>query len=241
MGGGCCVGNCCVGNVDPVKRLNIEKPKKSWFENLFGGDLSGNEEYTQKIAEELAKKRRLMRIESRKLEQRLIDYVNISLDRLLEELKTVNDIRYGDYSLSLNMEEVIRKNEELNSKIMGCISDKVDDRLVLTDLEMSAIMAERDDDVRTEKLNEFCSKIQKEAIMSFQTKIKKTMRRQMNLIRKEINGRIKDVENSLDESVKAYTELLENRKDHIAMQKNKAEYMFQKGICDCFLEILSDS
>ena len=238
MGG---VGDCCIGNISAIPRFEAEKPK-NWFSNLFGGSIAGtgNEEYTQRIAEELAEKRKIVRNESRKLEQQLIGYVNASLDNLLEEVSRINEIQWGDNTLSLNMKEVVRKNNELKEKIMGCISDKVDDRLVLTDVELSAIMAERDDKKRSEELENFCSKIQREALMSFRYQIKKTMKRQLSLIRKEIEGRINDVGNSLDESVKVYTELLENREDHIKMQKSKAEYMFQQGVCDCFLSVLSD-
>lgn len=241
MGGGGVCFDIGMGN------STIEKPKKNWFQNLFAGNTygvfeseNGNAEHAQRIAEELAKKRKVMRIESRKLENQIIKYVNASLDSLLKDIESINEIKYGNISLRLNMKAIIKKNDALKENVIGCISDKIDDRLVLTDIELSEIMAERDSIKRTEKLDDFCNKLQKEALISFQGKIKKAMKQQMWLIRREIEGRIRDVENSLDESVKIYTNLLENQEDHIIMKKNKSEYMFQQGICDCFLEILSD-
>ena len=145
MGGGCCIGDCCV----------MDNPIGDFFKDIFDGGGCGyhpgpseNEAHAKKIADELAKMKEKIRTSSEKIEKEFIEDIQHSMSSLVVELRSINEQTYSGKQLNLNIKALQQKNEELKKEVIGHIGNVMDDRLVLTDKELSIILEERDDDKR---------------------------------------------------------------------------------------------
>lgn len=198
MGGGC--GNC------------DNHPIRDFFRSIFGGGRSGggcgytpgpseNEIHAKKIAGELEDMKTKMRESSEKAESVIADDLMESANYFLKELEQINYKSFGTVKLKLNIEEINKQNQKLKDSIKGTIADHMDERLILTDKELSAILEERDDKKRAKNFDSFCKKTQNESIEKLKAKIKKLVENQDELISSEIRARITEVEKSSKETL----------------------------------------
>ena len=200
-GGGCCIGDCCLINCcafDTIKRI-------------FGGGSGGgcgytpgpseNEIHAKKIAGELEDMKTKMRESSEAAETEIANDLMESTDSFLRELSQINNKSFGSVKLKLNMEEINKQNQKLKDSIKGTIADHMDERLILTDKELSVILEERDDKKRAKNFESFCKKTQKESIDKLKAKVKKTIEEQNELVSGEINARINELANSATETL----------------------------------------
>lgn len=235
--GGCCVGNCCV----------MDNFVGDFFRDTFGSGsgcgyhpgTSETEEHAKKIADELAQMKENIRKSSEKTEKGLIEYINKSMSSLLNELYEINNQLYGGKSLNINIKGIKQKNENLKKEVVGHIGDVMEERLVLTDKELSIILEERDDKKRAKNFDDFCQKIQKNSLKSLKSKIENTVKNQEEMISKEIQTRLDEVERSMKEATEAYTEILSiKEKDESNIEKAQIEYIYKYELCNIFLDQL---
>lgn len=237
--GGCCVGNCCI----------MDNPVGDFFKGIFGSSggcgyhpgPSETEAHAKKIADELAEMKENIRESSEKTEKNLINYINKSMLSFIKELENINNECYGGKSLNINIEGIQQKNEDLKKEVIGHIGDVMEERLVLTDKELSVILEERDDKKRAKNFDNFCRKIQKKALMSLKSKIEITVRKQEAMIRKEIETRLEEVEKNMKETADAYTQILQiKEKDSVNMEKKQIKYIYKHELCDILLDQLEN-
>lgn len=231
-GGGCCVGDfhCCVMD--------------NWLGNLFssGGcgyhpGPSSDELHAKKIADELAAMKEKQRQSTEKAEGEIIDYINRSMNSLIKELRDLNNQKFGGKTLQLNLKAIAEKNEELKKETVGHIGDLMDERLVLTDKELSVILNERDDKKRNKNFDNFCRKLQKQSLASLKSKVEETVNKQTDMIKKEIDTRLREVNSSMSAALEAYTEILElKKKDEEKLEAAQIRYMYMCGVCDIILD-----
>lgn len=234
-GGGCCVANCCVMD-NPIGDFF----RGEWYCSDGCGYHPGpskTEEHAKKIADELAQMKENIRKSTEKTENDLIDYINRNMNTLIEELKIINRKNFGGKSLNINIEGIKQKNNDLKNQVVGHIADIMDERLVLTDKELSVILEEYDDKKRAKNFDKFCKRIRKEALESLKSKIQTTIKEQSNMVRKEISIRINEVEKSMDEALHEYTDLLEakNKKD-VNIEEKQIKYIYKYELCDLILD-----
>ena len=238
MGGGCCVGNCCVMN----------NAVGNFFRNIFGSSSCGyhpgpseNEKHAKKIADELAEMKKNIRESSQKKEEEMIDYINKSMNDLFELLEKVNQKKYGGKTLNIDIEGIRAKNEELKKEVVGHIGNYMDDRLVLTDPELSIILEERDDKKRGKNFDNFCMKIQNQSLEGLCQKIEDTVQKQEDMIRHEIEARLKEVDKNMQAVTKAYTDIVAiKEQDDSKMDEERMKYMYKHEIIEILLEQLGE-
>lgn len=236
--GGCCIGNCCV--MDNFVG-DFVRGVRDMFDDGGGCGYhpgpSKTEEHAKKIADELAAMKENVRESSEKIETMTLNWINKSMNELIQELEKVNRQSFGGKSLNINITGIRDKNEQLKKEVVGYIGNIMDDRLVLTDQELSVILEEYDDKKRAKNFDAFCQRIQNSALSGLSSKIESTVRKQEEMIRREIQARLNEVEKSMKEASKAYMEMV-NAKEH---DKEKLEDMRIKYIYKYELtEILLD-
>lgn len=233
--GGCCVGNCCIMN----------NAVGDFFRDIFGGDggcsyhpgPSETEAHAKKIADELAEMKASIRESSEKKEQDIINYINRSMNELIKLLEDVNKKKYGGKSLNVNIGGIRDYNEALKKEVVGYIGNIMDERLVLTDRELSVILEERDDKKRNKNFDAFCRRIQKQALDGLRKKIESTVRKQEQMIRQEIESRLKEIDGSMKEITKAYTDIVEvKEKDESQMAETRIKYIYQYELSQILLD-----
>lgn len=233
--GGCCVGNCCVMN----------NPVGDFFRDIFSSGSgcgyhpgpSETEQHAKKIADELAEMKEHIRESTERDEAALLDYVNRSMDSFLEELRTLNLKKFGGKSLRIDIEGLKKEKERLKTKVKGHIGDKMDQRLVQTDKELSLILEERDDKKRAKSFDRFVEKIKRQALESLQNEIRKTVNAQSNMVEREIKARISEVEKSLEETSRAYSDILKAKETGGAqLEAQQIKYMYHCELYSLLLE-----
>lgn len=193
--------------------------------------------HSKSNADILAELKRDIRSETEKKEEQIIDYINKSLSGLLKELEKVNEQSFGGKTLNINIKEIESKNEKLKREVVGFIGNYMDDRLVLSDHELSKILEEFDDRKRKKKFDAFCKKLQGQAVAKLKSKIETTVRKQEEIVRKEIQNRLTEVEKSMQEATKAYKEILQMKEeqDHARIEEKQIHYCYQYELADILL------
>lgn len=234
--GGCCITHFIKEVMDDIR-------------DIFSGDGGGGCAYTpgvsetdahaKKIADELADMKEKIRKSSEKKEQKIIDYINGSLEELLKVLQNVNRQVYGGRTLNINIKGIKEKNETLKKQVVGCIGNIMEERLVLTDKELSVILEERDDKKRKKNFDSFCRRVQGQALSGLKKKIETTIRKQEEMVEKEIKARLTEVDKSMKSTEKAYTEiLLAKEKSEADVTKTQIKYVYQYALADILLDQL---
>lgn len=239
MGGGCCIGNCCV----------MDNVVGDWFRDIFGSGSGGGcgyhpgpsetDAHAKKIADELADMKGNIRKSSEKKEREIIDYINTNMNSFISELSELNKREFGGRQLNVNINGIRQKNEQLKGDVIGYIGNFMDGRLVLTDPELSVILEERDDKKRGNNFDAFCKRIQKQALSGLKQKIENTVKKQEEMIRKEIQNRLDEVNASTKEAGNAYMELVSiKEKDDAEIGKTQIKYIYKYTLEDILLNEL---
>lgn len=235
--GSCCIGNCCIMN----------NAVGDFFRDLFSSGCgyhpgpSETEAHAKKIADELADMKESIRKSSEKIERQIIEDINSVMDDLIKLLEKVNKKEFGGRALNININGIKEQNDKLKSEVVGYIGNYMDDRLVLTDKELSVILEERDDKKRGKSFDDFCKRIQKQAVSGLSKKIESTVRKQEEVIRKEITSRLNEVDSNMKAAMKTYTDIIEvKEKEESKLEENKIQYMYQYEITEILLEQIED-
>lgn len=237
--GGCCVGNCCVGDFHlPC----IFDSGCCVGNSCCVGHSSGpskDELHAQKIANELAERREKESEAASKKESEIIEYINRSMNSFMREVSELNEKSFGGEKLSINVDAIKKKNDNLKKQVIGCIGNVMNARLVSSDKELSTILDERDDKKRNENFNAFVDKVRKEALADFKKVVKKTVKEQSEVVSDEIKSRLKEVNKRFDESISEFASIMEIKKKNTEdLEKKQIQYMYQSTICDIILSEL---
>ena len=231
MGSSCCIGDCCV----------MDNRIGNFFRDLFGGSSCGyypsqsaTEAHAEKIANELAEMNEQVKNSSMKAEEDIISYINRSTDNLLTELDKLGKREFGGKRLNLDIAEIRAENARMTNDVKGSVSRVMTDRLVETDPELSAILAEQDDKKRKKLFDEFVNRVQKTAILNLRDAIEKTVKAQSAMVEKVILDRVSEAEDGLKRATESYERALQS------VRKGK-EAAWQDQIDNMYLYELSDT
>ena len=154
-------------------------------------------------------------------------------------LTDVNKKQFGGKSLNINISGIRANNEDLKKEVVGHIGNIMDERLVLTDKELSVILEERDDKKRNKNFDSFCARIQKQALDGLRAKIESTVRKQEQMIRREIESRMNEVDKCMKAATKAYTDIVDiKEKNESKMAETQIKYYYQYEITEILLDEL---
>lgn len=216
----CCVGDCgdcCVGK----KRLE----KARIHEN--------------KIASELAEIRNTMNSLAERQERILRNAIDQSMKKFLSETLELNQKEYSGKHLNINIDLLVEKHEELKAYVDGCIRFVLEKRLVQADRELCIILQEKDDEKRKKATQAFADKVYQNATEDFVKKIEINFAQQSDLIKNEINVRLREVDQSVEKSMDSYKEMMElKQKDSQKAEEKQVVYMYRIGLCNLLEELI---
>lgn len=234
MGGGCCVG---------------DNPVVNFFRDIFCSDTgcgyhpssSKTDDHAKKIADELAQMKTKMGKYTKEREKEIIDYINKSMDELLDELERINHQKYGGKSLNINISGIRQKKEELKKEVVGCIEIELSNRLVLTDPELSVILKEVNDDKRKKNFDSFVEKVQQKSLSKLKDKVQTTVDKQQQMIKSEVNIRMKEVQQNMDTATNSYNKLLQQKKsDETKLEAERIGLIYHYEITQIILDELRE-
>lgn len=239
-GGGCCIGNCCIGNCCIGEAIrNFFCFSDCSVGSCCVGNAPGPSEsdiHAKKVADELAEMRQKTDDEVRQKESGIMDEITQDFADFLKEIKELNQRDFGGKKLNIDIDSITKKNDGLKKKVVGCIGSAMDKRLVQTDKELSVILEERDEEERRKNFDAFVKRILNGAIKEFKKQITKTVNQQSELVKKEIVARLCEVNKTMEESIQAYTVILEQKeKGSHDLEQIQVNYMYQSSLCDLLL------
>lgn len=220
---GCCVGNCCVN----------DSPSSS---------KTAKEDHAAMIANELAEMRQRSDKEAREQENDIITDTNETLDEFIKWIQDVNKTKIGGKNLNINIDKIKELNEALRKKIVGFIGKKLDDKLVMTNPEVSTILAETDKATRKKNFDDFYKARKREAIRELITEIETSVREQSESIEREIQNRIRELNNNMAQETQAFEELKKLKEEEDSrLAEKQIEYMYYAELCDIMFNELKTS
>lgn len=212
--GFCCVadcGFCCIGDFCSDSGCS------------YHPDRNDTADHAKKIADETAAMKTLARAKGREIGRELLGSrpskgqdneisqtafggLNSYMSQLMEFLSQYNQKEYGGKKLDLHLEKVQAEIKDLQESVLDYIGDRLDERLVETDPELSVILQERDDETRKRRFDEFYSRIHREAVIELTHKVEDVIGQQFNIVREEIGDRLGEVQSSMKKALRDYRE-----------------------------------
>lgn len=256
--------NCCVGdtpappkapphpkapkesprNISPRSGTNSnsgssDKPSPRNSPSGTGSSTSKTISHADKIANELAAMMKRKEKNAAEEEKRIIDDINSSMEKFISELEVINREKFNGRELNINIASIRHQNELLKKEVIGCIGDRLHDRLVLTDSELKVILQEQNDEKRRKNFEAFCNKIQKDAVNKLKVKIKEIVAEQQEIVHDEINNRLNEVKDSMQKSYETYQKIVESN-DTEVLEETKIKYMYQSDLCETIQRQIGD-
>lgn len=231
--GFCCImacsdcGNCCVSNCGATRNLNSK---------------TAEEDHAALIANELAEMRTRSATEAKKQEGEIIDDVNETMTEFIKWIREVNKQKVGGRSLNINITQIEELNKELEGKIIGFIGKKLENRLIMTDPEVSTILGERDAKKRKKNFDDFYDARKREAIRALIEEIETSVREQSDSIEREIQNRIKELDTNMQQEARAFDDLRKMKVEQDSrIAEKQVEYMYYENLCDIMFDELKTS
>ncbi|MBR4904114.1 MAG: hypothetical protein IKZ53_05540 [Selenomonadaceae bacterium] len=239
-GGGCCVGDCCVmaccvGNCGFCCVFDSCSDSGCCVGNcgVSSSSSTPKEDHAIKTANELAEMTDRAEKNAAEEEKQIVDNVNKTMAEFIEWLKEVNRTKIGGKNLDINIDKIRELNEELRKKIVGFIGTRLKNRIHSSDSEVSTILAELDDTKRKKNFDDFYAARMHDAIQDLITEIEDSVREQSDAIEREIQNRIKELNNVMAQETRAFEDLkkLKEQEDSRLAEK-QVEYMYYADLCD---------
>ena len=231
------MGGCCIGEVLEILVSGI---KSIFCSDCCVGYSSGpseSERHAKKIANELAEMKEKIGTLAGQEETELMDYIEQSMDVFLKEVESLNRQSFGGEYLRVNVNVIKEKNEALKKQVVGSVGQVLNKRLVQTDKELSVILGEKDDKKRKKNFDCFVDRVKKQAFESLKENIETTVKAQSSVVTTEIEGRLKEVNSRLEESVKELNEIMDAKKNSSwELEKKQFQYMYESKLCDFLLD-----
>lgn len=243
-GGGCCIGDCCVANCGFCCIGDFFSCSDCCVGNC-GDNSSGKTakiDHTAIINNELAEMRNRSAADAKKEEDSIITDVNSTMIEFIKWLEGVNRQKIGGRNLNINIDKIKELNEALRKKVIGFIGKRLDDKLVMTDPEVSTILAETDDAKRKKNFDDFYDNRLREAIREMIKEIETSVREQSEAIEREIQNRINELNNNMAQETRAFEEIKKLKdKEDSRLAEVQVDYMYYANLCDIMFDELKTS
>lgn len=225
---GCCVGDCCIADCGFCCIMDFCSDSCCVGYTSVSNDSA---EHAKIINDSFDKMKKSFENKAAAQEQMIIDQINESMDKFIDELSEMNLQKFSGRALNININAIKEKREKLSYDVVGFIGERLHDRIVTTDPEIAPMLKEVDDKKRNANIKKFCEKVLQEAKNDLKKQIQKTVEAQQEVVHQELENRLKEINKSLEASTKAYNELLAAvDKDSLEQERLKLQYMYEYDI-----------
>lgn len=237
---GCCIGNCCVMDCGFCCIMKFCSDRASSCSYHPREKITVD--HSKKIADELAAMKKRAASEGKKIGDEAFDSINQYMNEFVENLKMINNNTYGGKKLNIKVDVIEREINSLRSEVANFIGDRLNERLILTDSELSVILEERDDKKRSRNFDDFYARVHKKAVLDLVGKIEEVIAKQFAMVDSEIRTRLKEVDSSMKSAMKDYddAEKLKEQQDTALAQK-QIDCMYKLTVAEIMIDELKVS
>ncbi len=232
---GCCIGDCCVMDCGFCCIMDFCSDRGSSCS--YHPREKKTVDHSKKIADELAAMKSRANEEGKKIGDEAFSSINQYMSEFIQHLKKINSGTYGGKKLNIKMDVIEQEIDKLRNEVSNFIGDRLNDRLILTDSELSLILAEHNDKKRSKNFDDFYARVHKQAVLDLVGKIEEVIAKQFAMVDTEIRTRLQEVDSSMQEALQSYNdaEKLKEQQDSALAQK-QIDCMYRVTIAD----IMSD-
>ena len=263
--GFCCIvdcGFCCIGDFfscsdspcrytppssKPSKPSKSSEPSKSSNQSTTSSytppvsQESAMERHAKLVADELADWRNKAVTRAEKEETAVIEEINKSISQFIAMLERYNQQDYGGKRLNIDVDRLKQENERMKQRVSGFIRQKINDRFVQTDRELSVIMDEMNDARRSKAFNDFYDRVFRQAVKDLVTELEDSIRDQSKFIESAIENRLREVNADMAEVDRQFNEIQKLKEnDDAGLAPKQIEYMYEITLCDTMLSELAN-
>ena len=162
------------------------------------------------------------------------------MSQFITYLKKINEGTYGGKKLNIKIDIIEREFEKLRQEVTSFVGKRMDDRLVLTDRELSVILEEKDDDERAKNFDSFYKKIHRKAVLDLSEKIEEVISKQFAIVDLEIRDRLKEVDMSMKIALSEYEQAEKLKKENsVEWARKNIDSMYKVTVADFLLNELN--
>lgn len=233
---GCCVGDCCVMDCGFCCVFDFSSSSGCGYHPTT----NDTTDHSTKIANELGVMKERAHEEGAKIGNEAFSNINQFMSQFITYLKKINDTTYGGRKLNIKIDIIEKEFEKLRLEVTEFIGQRMDDRLVLTDKELSVILEEMDDEERSKNFEAFYTKIHKKAVLDLSVKVEEVIAKQFSIVDSEIRNRLKEVNISMKAALNEYeqAEILK-KENSIELSKKYMDSMYKITVADLLLNELN--
>ena len=177
--------------------------------------------------------------EGKQIGDEAFDSINQYMSEFMQHLKKINSGTYGGKKLNIKIDVIEQEIDKLRTEVANFIGDRLNDRLILTDSELSVILEERNDKKRSKNFDDFYARVHKKAVLDLVGKIEEVIAKQFAMVDTEIRMRLKEVDSSMQDALKSYNdaEKMKEQQDSALAQK-QIDCMYKVTVADIMLDEL---
>lgn len=159
-----------------------------------------------------------------------------SIDELLAFLKGINNKKYGNISLNLNLDKISRENRKTEDLIHGFIKKRIQKKVSLDDASCLEILRMDAGREKSKAMTSFADSIIKTSIDKLTKSIRESLEEQYDNIITQIENRIENVSYLMNERVSKMKKI-ENLKykDEYNLQIEQLELSYMISVCDLII------
>lgn len=224
--GGCCIGDCCIANCGFCCILDFSSGcGDSHVETRSGGTSVSNDEFNAEVLRNLNDR---CEREAAEETDKCTDYLMTHINQMIEDLSDLNkQVTKNGYCLNLDIDYLTKSILDTKKSLTNYISDKVKQRLVLEDYELSVILLERDDKKRNKAVNDFYSRVFDQAQSELIVKIKDAVRDQCDLVKEQLDDRKNEIAKSLIRQQEQMADIDQKYREKSSKQPDLVDCMFE--------------
>lgn len=197
-------------------------------------------DHSKKIADELAGMKNRAHKDGEKIGNEAFSNINQFMSQFITYLKKINEGTYGRKKLNIKIDIIEREFEKLRQEVTSFVGNRMDDRLVLTDRELSVILEEKDDDERAKNFDSFYKKIHRKAVLDLSEKIEEVISKQFAIVDLEIRDRLKEVDMSMKIALSEYEQAERLKKENsVEWARKNIDSMYKVTVADFLLNELN--
>ncbi len=234
---GCCIGDCCVVDCGFCCIMDFCSERASSCS--YHPQEKITVDHSKKIADELAKMKKRAADEGKQIGTEAFANINQYMSEFIQHLKKINSGTYGGKKLNIKIDVIEQEIDKLRTEVANFIGDRLNDRLILTDSELSVILEERNDKKRSKNFDDFYARVHKKAVLDLVGKIEEVIAKQFAMVDTEIRMRLKEVDSSMQDALKSYNdaEKMKEQQDSALAQK-QIDCMYKVAVADIMLDEL---
>lgn len=193
-------GDTCSSSSSSISRENSYDPEKARMEETIriNSILTTFRSKCEKISD--------------KLEKDTLRASRSSLDSMVEFLRKINNKKFGNQKLNLNIEHLERENRATEDIINGYIKKHIQKRVSLDDEECLNILKMDEGPDKKKLMDDYLNSILCEAMAGLVKEIERSINRQMENVQNQIESRISSYEFLANDKLKAFAVTEKNKK-----------------------------